>query len=113
MSSVFSREALQRAILSVEAMPLYQSHKRVRALKIKQVIKHPHPDPQHDRAKFEESSELAGVHLCFEGAAPLYVTPEWYRRHEPQAGGYYVVYEDGYASFSPAKAFEESYTLVQ
>ena len=24
-----------------------------------------------------------------------------------------VVYEDGYASYSPAKAFEEGYTLVE
>lgn len=28
------------------------------------------------------------------------------------AGGYYVRYEDGYESWSPAKAFEEGYTLV-
>ena len=28
------------------------------------------------------------------------------------AGGYYVVYEDGYKSFSPSKAFDEGYTLI-
>jgi len=27
-------------------------------------------------------------------------------------GDYYVVYEDGYKSISPAKAFEEGYTLI-
>ena len=33
-------------------------------------------------------------------------------KHNPEAGGYYVVYEDGYKSFSPAKAFEEGYTRI-
>lgn len=28
-------------------------------------------------------------------------------------GGYYVQYDDGYESWSPAKAFEEGYTLVE
>ena len=28
----------------------------------------------------------------------------------PEVGGYYVVYEDGYKSFSPAGAFESGYT---
>jgi hypothetical protein len=27
-------------------------------------------------------------------------------------GGYYVVYEDGYKSFSPASAFENGYTRL-
>ena len=33
-------------------------------------------------------------------------------KHDPQAGGYYVVYADGYQSFSPAQAFEEGYTRI-
>lgn len=33
-------------------------------------------------------------------------------KHKPVAGGYFVVYEDGYESFSPAKAFEEGYTRI-
>lgn len=31
----------------------------------------------------------------------------------PAAGGYYVVYEDGYQSYSPAKAFEDGYAPVE
>lgn len=27
-------------------------------------------------------------------------------------GGYYVLYEDGFASWSPAKSFEEGYTQI-
>jgi hypothetical protein len=29
-----------------------------------------------------------------------------------EAGGYFVVYEDGYESFSPAKAFEEVHIRI-
>jgi hypothetical protein len=32
-------------------------------------------------------------------------------KHNPQVGGYYVRYEDGYESWSPAEAFEAGYTL--
>lgn len=31
---------------------------------------------------------------------------------KPKPGDYYVVYDDGYTSLSPAKAFEEGYTLI-
>ena len=31
---------------------------------------------------------------------------------KPQVGDYYVQYEDGYESWSPAKAFEDGYTKV-
>jgi hypothetical protein len=33
-------------------------------------------------------------------------------RSNPQIGGYYVLYEDGYESFSPADAFESGYSLI-
>jgi hypothetical protein len=47
-----------------------------------------------------------------EGFAAIPITFEYLRKHNPQAGGYYVVYADGYKSWSPAKAFEEGYTRV-
>lgn len=34
------------------------------------------------------------------------------KRQVPIVGDYYVVYEDGYATWSPAKAFEEGYTRL-
>lgn len=37
----------------------------------------------------------------------------WLKKHSPSLGGYYVVYADGYSSWSPAKAFEEGYTVCQ
>lgn len=38
---------------------------------------------------------------------------EWLDKHKPEVGGYYVLYDDGYESYSPAKAFEEGYTLKE
>lgn len=39
------------------------------------------------------------------------VTPAFRQKHVTcQEGGYYVRYEDGYCSYSPAKAFEAGYT---
>lgn len=38
--------------------------------------------------------------------------PSWIREKKAEVGGYYVVYDDGYASYSPAKAFEEGYTVL-
>lgn len=35
----------------------------------------------------------------------------WMVKHNPSVGGYFVVYEDGYLSYSPADAFESGYTL--
>lgn len=75
-------------------MPKYQSHKKVWALKIKKIshgnVLHPFED---EYAAFE-------------------VDEEYMVKHDPKAGGYYVVYEDGYKSFSPAEAFEAGYTLI-
>jgi hypothetical protein len=38
------------------------------------------------------------------------VSAEYLAKHKPEVGGYFVVYTDGYESYSPAKAFEEGYT---
>ena len=35
------------------------------------------------------------------------------QKHNPQSGGYYVRYEDGYESYSPAEAFESGYTPIE
>lgn len=80
-------------------MPRYVCHKQVWALKI---------------ASLKEGVEdKNSVLMSFsdEGYAPIHVDFDWYYRHKPEAGGYYVVYRDGYKSYSPAKAFEDGYTL--
>lgn len=40
------------------------------------------------------------------------MTDEFWRRNRVEVGGYYVQYEDGYASYSPAAAFESGYTII-
>jgi hypothetical protein len=80
-------------------MPRYLSHKRVWALRIKEV-------------------ELKGdgkglLHFTDSGYKPLEVSGQFIENKEVCAGGYYVVYVDGYASFSPPWAFEEGYKLEE
>ena len=41
---------------------------------------------------------------------PVFVSVEYFIKHNPKAGGYYVRYEGGYESWSPADAFESGYT---
>lgn len=79
-------------------MPRYECHKQVWALKIKEVLGDKAPTPT----------------LVFEddGYAPISVDWGWYFKHKPRPGGYYVVYADGYKSYSPAKAFEDGYTRI-
>lgn len=92
-------------------MPSYRCHKVVHALKIKRVLKHASASPEVSDAQFEASPYFRGGHLLFEdGFAPIPFDAAWYRKHSPHDGGYYVVYPDGYASFSPAEAFEGGYT---
>lgn len=40
------------------------------------------------------------------------VNAEYMAKHKPTVGGYFVLYVDGYQSFSPAQAFEEGYTRL-
>ena len=89
-------------------MPKYKSHKEVWALKIKEVIL------DRDKAGEEGRETDGSATLVFEedGYAPIKVNHEYVRKHNPKAGGYYVVYKDGYKSWSPAEAFEEGYTRI-
>ena len=83
-------------------MPKYKCHKVVHALKIASLDANPN------------TGDTGGA-LLFpvdEGYAPFPVSKEYIEKHSPQKGGYYVVYEDGYKSYSPAKAFEEGYTKM-
>ena len=74
-------------------MPTYKSHKTVWALKI---------------AAIDGATITPEDH----GFAPFVVDEEYLSKHKPQAGGYYVVYADGYKSWSPAEAFESGYVRI-
>jgi len=90
---------------SVE-MPLYICHKQVHALKIEAIKRHNEDDPT------AETDGSAMITPAEDGYAPFKVDHAYMFKHKPEVGGYYVVYSDGYKSFSPADAFEEGYTLT-
>ena len=81
-------------------MPLYRCHKEVWALKLGGVG----PTDYDDGSAF--------LYPELPSFAPFKVDAEYVMKHQPYVGGYYVVYKDGYKSFSPAEAFEEGYTRV-
>ncbi|ROM29302.1 hypothetical protein BK645_10050 [Pseudomonas protegens] len=74
-------------------MPKYQSHKQVWALKIKAI-------------------DGRTITPAEEGFGPFSVSAKYLEKHKPQVGGYFVEYEGGYKSFSPADAFEAGNTLI-
>ncbi|TPN57159.1 hypothetical protein [Mesorhizobium sp. B1-1-7] len=87
------------AVLSVA--PLYQSHKQVRALKLSDV---------------ERNNDTGQVLLTPEDKsfAPFEPPSNWYGRYSGSDSdtGYFVQYEDGFASWSPSKPFEDGYSLM-
>jgi hypothetical protein len=82
----------------VKKLPVYQCHKQVRALKIK---------------KMEPTEHGEIITPADPNLDPFFVNSAYIKKHVPQAGGYFVLYADGYESFSPAKAFEEGYSLIK
>lgn len=89
---------------AMSPMPKYKCHKEVWALKIESV----RPSTPALGSETDGSYNLI-VEYPF---APITVSREWVKKHDPISGGYYVKYEDGYTSFSPAKAFEEGYSRI-
>lgn len=70
-------------------MPRYVSHKKVWALEIKSI----------------EDNIITPV----EAYLPIQCDREMWARYTPVPGDFYVVYADGYQSFSPRKAFLDGY----
>jgi hypothetical protein len=100
-------------------MPRYQSHKHVWALKIKEItVANPPTIAELEEIlnseKFHGDEEIVGAIITPEdsGYAAFPVSRHYMLKHDPKVGGYYVVYADGYKSWSPAQAFEEGYTRV-
>lgn len=82
-------------------MPRYQCHKKVWALKLSSV-------------EINNDTGEARLEPMDAGYAPFDASTGWSERYHGSDDdlGYYVVYDDGYASWSPTKAFEDGYTLV-
>jgi hypothetical protein len=80
-------------------LPRYRCHKIVSAFQIGAITL-----PHGDNALLTPTDPLLD---------PVEVSPGWLRAHPAEVGGYYVVYEDGYTSYSPAAAFESGYTRIE
>ena len=87
------------AELDRRPLPQYKCHKVVGALK----IGHVNHNYQYGTA------ELRPADKAYDD---INVSRKFCSKHDPQDGGYYVRYADGYESFSPAKAFEDGYDLI-
>jgi len=87
-------------------LPIYQSHKKVQAVKIKEIVY----DKEVARKEGRQSNDSALIIPEEEGIDPIQVNHEYLEKHKPQVGGYFVRYNDGYESWSPSGAFEEGYT---
>lgn len=93
-------------------LPQYKSQKIVGAAKIIDIEK------DIDKANDENRETDGSAVLVCENPLPphdainIRVTHEYVNKHNPQVGGYFVEYEDGYASWSPAEAFENGYTRI-
>lgn len=85
------------------SLPKYQCHKIVTAGKIRQIDLEPNGNGGAI-LKFESNPDTKYEDIMVEQA--------YLDKHNPQIGGYYVVYEDGYESFSPTDAFESGYSLI-
>lgn len=91
---------MDRVPLSERRIPRYQSHKKVGALQIAEV--------DGCRVSFEPVYSVTDDESL--QPEPIVVDPSMFARFTPGKGDWFVVYEDGFESFSPAKAFEEGYT---
>jgi hypothetical protein len=91
----------QEKIAPQSPMPAFISHKRVWALKI---------------AKVHRDEDGQGLALSFEEprfALRAFTTSQLAHKPVPEPGMYFVQYEGGYFSFSPADAFEKGYSPAE
>ena len=90
-------------------MPQYVCHKKVWALKISAI----EFDSVRAEREGRETTGGAWLTVAEPGFAEFEISPDFLRKSLPQIGGYLVQYEDGYKSYSPAKAFEDGYALIK
>jgi len=103
--------------MTIKDLPTYQCQKKVQAAKIVNMSGKMHyemgyrlrlmlPGPAID--PFHGQDPVPDSVVCLD----ITVSENYIHKHNPQIGGYYVLYEDGYESFSPADAFESGYSLI-
>lgn len=86
--------------------PKYKCHKVVSAFKILRLC-------EGLTSRSEGNKPIWNIWPVDHDLDPVEVDAAWMERNKVDAGGYLVFYADGYMSYSPAKAFEDGYTLVK
>lgn len=105
------QETRKNNLSLAEHLGEFKCHKIVRAAKIMAI----EPNAMIEEDKHGQpvgDPSIVGYSIDMEGAGErvaAFVSVEWVGKHQPKAGGYFVVYEDGYASYSPQAAFENGY----
>lgn len=90
----------------------YRCHKEVEAFQIVQIDDCGKITSAVDPCGIVGTFRIWGALHCGEGAR-VAVDAAWIEKHEPVVGGYFVIYEDGYTSFSPKEAFEKGYSKIE
>ena len=83
------------------SLPRWKCHKVVEAFKIEHIL--PEKGGLANLVSVETTGHIEH-RVCVGGS--------YLSKHNPQPGGYYVRYEDGYESYSPAEVFESGYTRM-
>ena len=79
-----------------KTLPKYRSHKEFWALEIAEI--------KLNGPNIEYGAMLIPARKDY---APFEVDCDYLFKHQPEVGGYFVLYKDGYKSFSPKEAFED------
>ena len=94
---------MKSSLFEISTLPMWQSHKVVKAGKIALIIPSG-PDLFGDAPK--------ATKLVLQQGHQVTVSEEYMLKHKPQVGGYFVMDEDGYQSWSPKESFEQGYTSI-
>lgn len=90
-------------------LPQYKCTKMVGALKIKKIITAEEINRNGRVVPFVGGAEITPEDTAY---PKFVVSQEYVSKHFPKEGGYYVLYEGGYESWSPAEAFESGYVKM-
>ena len=91
-------------------LPRWQCHKQVWADQIVEARDWLANDPQDTH--YPASEKDTGIRLVLASKAFIIVHKDLIARGCPTVGDYYMQYDDGYESWSPATVFEEGYTRL-
>lgn len=86
-------------------LPRWKSHKEVWGDRIAEI----HQAGPDDEL---QSVDDSGIRWVLDCRGVIFVTKDLIARGQPQVGDYFVQYDDGYKSWSPAQPFEEGYTRL-